>query len=656
MQTNGLYGTMLQDYYGAIMAETMEKRRAELAAVKTPAQARAYVKKVRAKYREALGGFPKKTPLKPVITRTQVIDGIAVDNVIFESRPGFKVTANFFRPAKFTGKLPGVLGVMGHAEEGNLSGAYQSYALGLAKKKFAVLLVEPSGQGERKQFWNTPGIDQTKLGCCSEHNLVNKMLLLRGDAFCKWRIWDGVRALDYLLTRPEVDTTRVGVTGNSGGGTMSTYLWSFDDRFTMGAPSCYITSFERNFDNELPVDAEQVIPGLAAKGFEMADFLIGRAPDPAIILAKSNDFFDVRGAAATYAETVRIYRLLGAEENIRFYVGDGNHGYTQNNREAMYGFFTEHAFGRRAAKEPELRLLTKKEISVTPNRRVIDLPGAVSLPQIIARDVAEVQKKRGRGKAASIRKYLAEVQQIAVPAELPDYQVPRPLRLPDDRLISRFGIRTEPGIRTFLYLLGKEKEECFNQIPAFDTMTLYVAHDSAAEELLDGRAVGKGVIAALDIRGVGATRPTTTDQIKFDIRSSYASEYFYDAAGLFLNRPLPGGRANDVLAAAKLLKDRGVKKLVLVGRGIGGLAALMAAAAAPKLFAEVKLYNIPLSYAALCKRGITVWPQSSMPVGYLNIGDLQDMVKAVHAEVVEPWDDMFAPMKPAQKKRDLAEA
>ena len=654
MQTNGLYGTMLQDYYASIMAETMERRRAELAKIKTPAQARAYVKSVRAKYREALGEFPKKTPLKPVVTRTQVIDGIAVDNVIFESRPGYKVTANFLRPAKFSGKLPGVLGVMGHAEEGNLSTAYQSFAFGLAKKKFAVLLVEPAGQGERKQFWNTPGIDQTKLGCCSEHNLCNKMLLLQGDAFCKWRIWDGVRALDYLLTRPEVDTTRVGVTGNSGGGTMSTYLWSFDDRFTMGAPSCYLTSFERNYDNELPVDAEQVIPGLAAKGFEMADFLIGRAPNPAIILAKSNDFFDVRGAAANYEEVKRIYRLLGAEDNIRFYVGDGNHGYTQNNREAMYGFFTEHAQGKRSAKEPELKLPTKKQISVTPNRRVIDLPGAVSLPQIIARDVTALQKKSGRGKAAAIRKYLAEVQQIAVPEERPDYQVPRPFHLEDGRIISRFGIRTEPGIRAFLHILGA-KDECFCQVPAFDTMTLYVAHEGAAEELLDGRAVGKGVIAALDVRGVGESRPSTTDQIKYDIRSSYAAEYFYDAAGLFLTRPLPGGRANDVLAAAALLKQCGVKKLVLVGRGIGAIAAVMAAAAAPKLFAEVKLYNMPVSYAALCKRGITTWPQSSMPIGFLKIGDLGDLVKAANAVIAEPWGDLLSPMTAAQKKKDLAE-
>lgn len=299
--------------------------------------------------------------------------------------------------------------------------------------------------------------------------------------------------------------------------------------------------------------------------------------------------------------------------------------------------------------------MTQKEISVTPNRRSIDLHGALSLPQIIARDVAALQKRRGRGKIADVRKYLTEIQQIAVPKVLPYYQIPRPFRLKNGQCISRFGIRTEPGIRTFLHILGEPKGGSYNQIPAFDTMTLYVAHDSAVEELLNGRAVGKGVIAALDIRGVGATRPTTADQTKFDICDPYAAEYFYDATGSFLARPLPGGRANDVLAAAKILKDFGVKKLVLAGRGIGAIAAVMAAAVAPKLFAEIKLYNMPLSYAAMCKRGITIWPQSAMPIGYLRIGDLGDLVKAANAVIVEPWGDMLTPMTAAQKKKDLAE-
>ena len=663
MQTNGIYGTMLQDYYTSIAAETMEKRRAELAAINTPEEARAYVEKVREKYRSSFGPFPKKTALKPVITGQSVIDGIRIDRLHFESRPGYKVSALFYRPEKFSGKLPGVLGVLGHAEDGFLSSAYQSFALGLAKKKFAVLLIEPSGQGERKQLWNTPGIDQEKNTCCYEHNLMNKQLLMMGDAFCNWRLWDGIRGLDYLLSRPEVDTSRVGVTGNSGGGTMTAYLWAYDDRFTMGASSCYITSFERNLDNELPVDAEQVIPGLAAKQFEMADMMIARAPHPFIMLGKTNDFFDMRGTAATFAEVSRIYRLLGAEQNIRMYIGDGNHGYTQNNREAMYGFFTEQAFGCKSGKEPVLVIPRPEEVSVTPNGRVIDLPGAVSLPQIIHKMTEKAKKSAGRGKPAALRKYLAETQQIALPEETPDYQVLRIHFLEDGGAVSRFGIRTEPGIRGFLHYYGPKENDLegddatnyFLQVPAFDTMTLYVAHDSAEDELLNGKAVGNGPIVALDVRGVGKSRPTTTDVVEYDYTSSYSAEYFYDACGLFFNKPLPGGRANDVLAAAKLLKDRGVKKLYLTGRGCGAISALLASAAAPSLFAGVKLYNMPLSYAAMCKRGITRWPQSAMPRNLLKLGDIADLAKMAKAEILEPWDDNLSPMTPEQAEKDRQE-
>lgn len=121
------------------------------------------------------------------------------------------------------------------------------------------------------------------------------MLGLFGDNFAFWRVWDAMRGLDYLLSRPEADSSRVGVTGNSGGGTLSTYLWALDDRLTMAAPGCYITSFHRNFDNELPVDAEQAVPGIAAAGIEMADFLIARRRRPAWSSGRGNDFFDPRG-------------------------------------------------------------------------------------------------------------------------------------------------------------------------------------------------------------------------------------------------------------------------------------------------------------------------------------------------------------------------
>ena len=154
-----------------------------------------------------------------------------------------------------------------------------------------------------------------------------------------WRAWDGIRALDYLLTRPEVDPRHVGVTGNSGGGTMTTWLCGVEQRWTMAAPSCFVTTFRRNLENELPADTEQCPPQALALGLDHADFLAALAPKPVIILAKEKDYFDVRGLEEAFARLKRLYGLLGAEENMALFIGPTTHGYTQENREAMYRWF-----------------------------------------------------------------------------------------------------------------------------------------------------------------------------------------------------------------------------------------------------------------------------------------------------------------------------
>ena len=90
--------------------------------------------------------------------------------------------------------------------------------------------------------------------------MMGKQQELLGEFFGMWRAWDGIRALDYLLRRPEVDKARVGLTGNSGGGTMTSWLWALDERFTMAAPSCFITTFERNLANELSASTPHLLP------------------------------------------------------------------------------------------------------------------------------------------------------------------------------------------------------------------------------------------------------------------------------------------------------------------------------------------------------------------------------------------------------------
>ena len=120
---------------------------------------------------------------------------------------------------------------------------------------------------------------------------------------------------------------------------MTTWLCGVEQRWTMAAPACFVTTFRRNLENELPADTEQCPPKALALGLDHDDFLAALAPKPIIILAKEKDFFDVRGSPEAFARLKRLYGLLGAEENIALHVGPTEHGYTQENREAMYRWF-----------------------------------------------------------------------------------------------------------------------------------------------------------------------------------------------------------------------------------------------------------------------------------------------------------------------------
>ena len=120
---------------------------------------------------------------------------------------------------------------------------------------------------------------------------------------------------------------------------MTTWLCGVESRWTMAAPSCFVTTFRRNLENELPADTEQCPPRCLALGLDHADFLAALAPKPVVILAKEKDYFDVRGAEEAYSRLKRIYKLFGAEESVKLHVGPTGHGYTIENREAMYRWF-----------------------------------------------------------------------------------------------------------------------------------------------------------------------------------------------------------------------------------------------------------------------------------------------------------------------------
>ena len=203
------------------------------------------------------------------------------------------MSANLYVPKGRRFPLPGVVGSCGHSANGKAIDTYQSFCQGLARLGYVVLIFDPIGQGERMQYVDANWKPMRGTGT-AEHNYAGIQQVLVDERFCTWRAWDAVRALDYLVTRKEVDTRHLGITGNSGGGTMTTWLCGLDDRWTMAAPSCFVTELRRNMENELGADIEQIPPRALALGLDHEDFLAALAPKPVIILAKEKDYFDAR--------------------------------------------------------------------------------------------------------------------------------------------------------------------------------------------------------------------------------------------------------------------------------------------------------------------------------------------------------------------------
>ena len=350
---------MVHNWFIEQVREKEQENLRRLDALETQADAERYVQSVREKIRSSFGAEPKRTPLNARVTQTIDRGKYRIENIIFESRPNFPVTANLSLPNGSDTPVPGVIGTCGHSSNGKAEKAYQSFAQGLARLGTACLIYDPIGQGERLQYVNDDLSARIGPGT-REHLKAGNQQFLVGEFLGSWRAWDGIRALDYLLSRKEIDSKHVGVTGNSGGGTMTTWLSGVERRWTMSAPSCFVTTFRHNLENELPADTEQCPPRALALGLDHSDFLAAMAPHPVIILAKERDYFDVRGSEETYRRLRKLYRLLGVEDNVALFVGPSGHGYSQENREAMYSWFDRAAGGDR--KESERATVIPDEI------------------------------------------------------------------------------------------------------------------------------------------------------------------------------------------------------------------------------------------------------------------------------------------------------
>ncbi|NLN30360.1 MAG: prolyl oligopeptidase family serine peptidase [Bacteroidales bacterium] len=357
----------LYHHLAAECLDHIDKREEEISKLNSLAAWQERQKFIRETLMDIVGPFPEKTPLNARTIRTIDKGSYRVEHVIYESLPGFYVTSSLYIPAglKRRDRAPAIIYCSGHAEEGYRSRVYQHVILNLVTKGFIVFAFDPVGQGERLEYFDPATGRSSVGGPTKEHSYPGAQAFITGASQARYMIWDGIRAVDYLVSRREVDPSRIGITGRSGGGTQSAYIAAFDERVLAAAPENYLTSYRRLLQSIGPQDAEQVMFHFLQRGLDHADLLLVRAPKPAMMITTTRDMFSIQGSMETEKEVAEIYRMYGEEENFSRIEDDDGHASTKKNREAMYAFFRENLKHPGSTDDEKISPLSAEELRVT---------------------------------------------------------------------------------------------------------------------------------------------------------------------------------------------------------------------------------------------------------------------------------------------------
>ena len=358
---------------------------------------------LRQKLLQMIGGLPAvKTELHPRVTGRIQMDGFSVEKLIFQSLPGVYVTALLYVPEDHSTKHPAVLVPAGHAPDGKFH--YQSLSQRLAGRGYVVISWDPVGQGERSQFWDaTAGKSRYNL-VCGEHAVMGNLAYLAGANLARWEIWDGIRAVDYLLTRPEVDGERISITGTSGGGFQATLIAALDERIKVAAPSCYISALPMRIYNRIfadpDSDPEQDLFGMISNGVDHPGLLLLMYPRPVLVAAAVLDFFPIEGTHKTVREVRRLYERFDRGDRIALAEGYHPHQFSSENQEAALDFL-DH-FNQMPVRHglPPVKELTDKALQCTRTGQVgLDYSDARSLMLVIREYYDEHKTGPGRSLA-----------------------------------------------------------------------------------------------------------------------------------------------------------------------------------------------------------------------------------------------------------------
>jgi cephalosporin-C deacetylase-like acetyl esterase len=572
-------------------------------------------------YMLGLSPRPEKTPLKATITGKVEGDGYVVENLHYQSVPRLYVTGNLYRPAKMKEgeKLPAVFYVCGHSGRGRNGNkvAFQSHGIWFARHGYVCLIVDTLQLGE---------IAATHHGT---YNLNRWWWHSRGYTPAGVECWNGVRGIDYLISRDDVDPERIAVTGISGGGAATFWIAAADERVAAAVPVSGMADLEAYVPN-------RVINGHCDCMFMYNTFqwpwtriaaLV--APRPLLFVNSDNDaIFPMDANDRIQNRLERLYSLYGAGDQVDAVVSVGGHAYRKDIREAEYRFINSHLKGdARAITDSEQDVVSEGGNPGTPpippeKLRVFptddDLPKdqlnttidehfvPMAKPDLPEKGTFEEWK-------TELREELRRVSFWYFPKELPAAkEISRERR-------NYELLETEPGVFTSMFLgkeadLGKETD-----LGGRDVLLAVLNNDDLDDAMPGwiGRTDSKRqFVSYLESRGIGETRWTRKNGPNYVERSH-----------VLLGRTVDSGRVWDVIAAAKRWTERrGAPKTFVAGKGSMGILAAYAAAlddsvagvtlvdpptshmdnAAPQFLNALRVCDIPDALGLIAPRPLTI--------------------------------------------------
>lgn len=585
---------------------------------------------LRAKLLDMIGGLPaEKTDLHPEITGKIQRDGYSIEKLIFQSLPGVYVTALVYSPLDHAQKHPAVLVPAGHATNGKIH--YQGLSQRLARRGYVVIAWDPIGQGERSQFWDAKAAKSRYNLVCAEHAVIGNLAYLAGANLARWEVWDGMRALDYLLTRPDVDADRIGITGTSGGGTQTALIAALDPRIKVAVPSCYISSLPMRMANRIfadpDSDPEQDLYGMVSQGVDHVGLLALMYPRPVMVASAVLDFFPIEGARKTFREAQGWYEKFGHGDRVAMVEGYHKHEYSAENQEAALDFLD------RFNRMPMRTGLAKPE--ELPDRELLcTASGQVMMDKKDARSLLAVIREYYEGRKSSAKLSIATTYGDSERRRLADSRVAefkgapaaaseilwesRGTRKVGDVLVDKFVLSHSGELKIPLLYVHRDSNEKRDALLWFGETGKATAADWG--ELKKRLSEGYDIVT-FDFRGMGETRMPFTavspddpalgrldfDQAYANAISGVLANHVYNS--LLAGRPYFFEMIEDVEIAKQFAKEKLGRNVTAVS-GLGANYTL--ASAVSELLPGVKLLASEdarvLRWSDIVEETREVWP------------------------------------------------